>query len=71
VHNYWKHGLFLSNALTNCFIIPRLICKGGSRNFHGQQDLHSRHFWILFATAPFRACVHYTEFVPGPAIPLA
>jgi hypothetical protein len=33
VHKYWKHGLFLSNALTNCFIIPSLMCKGGSRIF--------------------------------------
>ena len=31
VHNYWKHGLLLSDALTNCFIIPSLTCKGGSR----------------------------------------
>ena len=33
MHKYWKHGLFLSNALTNCFIIPSLMCKGGSRIF--------------------------------------
>jgi hypothetical protein len=33
VHKYWKHELFLSNALTNCFIIPSLMCKGGSRIF--------------------------------------
>jgi hypothetical protein len=33
VHTYWKHGLFLSNALTNCFIISSLMCKGGSRIF--------------------------------------
>jgi hypothetical protein len=31
VHKYWKYGQFLSNALTNCFIIPSLMCKGGSR----------------------------------------
>jgi len=31
VHKYWKRGLFLSNTLTNCFIIPSLMCKGGSR----------------------------------------
>ena len=31
VHNYWKHGLFLPNALTNCFIIPSLMRKGESR----------------------------------------
>jgi hypothetical protein len=30
VHNYWKHGLFLSDALTNCFIISSLMCKGES-----------------------------------------
>jgi hypothetical protein len=33
VHKYWKHGLFVSNALTNCFIIRSLMCKGGSRIF--------------------------------------
>ena len=33
VHTYWKHGLFLSNTFTNCFIIPSLMCKGGSRIF--------------------------------------
>ena len=33
MHKYWKHGLFLSNALTKCFIIPTLMCKGGSRIF--------------------------------------
>jgi hypothetical protein len=33
VRNYWKQGLFLSNALTNCFIIPSLMGKGGSRIF--------------------------------------
>jgi len=33
MHKYWKHGLFLSNAFTNCFIIPSLMCKGGSRIF--------------------------------------
>ena len=48
VHKYSKHGLFLSNALTDPFIIPSLMCKGGSRTFEGQQDFHSRHFWILF-----------------------
>jgi hypothetical protein len=30
---YWKHELFLSNILTRCFIIPRLMCKGVSRIF--------------------------------------
>jgi hypothetical protein len=33
VHNSCKHGLFLSNALTDCFIIHSLMCKGGSRIF--------------------------------------
>jgi len=33
VHKYWKHGLFLSNTLTNCFVIPSLMCKSGSRIF--------------------------------------
>jgi hypothetical protein len=33
VHRYWKHGLFQSNALTNCFIISSLLYKGGSRIF--------------------------------------
>jgi hypothetical protein len=33
VHKYWKDGLFLSNVLTNCFIISSLMCKGGSRTF--------------------------------------
>jgi hypothetical protein len=30
VHNYWKHGLFLCNVLTNCFIISSLMRNGGS-----------------------------------------
>ena len=33
MHKYWKRGLFLCNALTNCFIIPSLMCKDGSRIF--------------------------------------
>jgi hypothetical protein len=33
VRKCWRQGLFLSNALTNCFIIPSLMCKGGSRIF--------------------------------------
>jgi len=33
VHKYKKHGLFLPNAFTNSFIIPSLMCKGGSRIF--------------------------------------
>jgi len=33
MHKYWKHGLFLSNTLTNYFIIPSLVCKGGRRIF--------------------------------------
>jgi hypothetical protein len=69
VHNYWKDGLFLSNALTNSFIIPSLMCKGGSRIFHGQQDLRSRHFWILVAIAPFRANVQYPNVCPWPCYP--
>jgi hypothetical protein len=33
VRKYWQHGLFLSNALTNCFIIHSLMCKRRSRIF--------------------------------------
>ena len=66
VHKYWKHGLFLSNAFTNCFIIPSLMCKGEVEFIHGQQDLHSRHFCILLAVAPFRVNVQYPNICPWP-----
>ena len=44
VHKYWKHGLFLCNAFTNCFIIPSLMCKGGSRIFSRSTKLTFKTF---------------------------
>ena len=37
--------------------------------FHRQQGLHSRHFWILVAVAPFRASVQYPNVCPWPCYP--
>ena len=31
----WKHSPAIFNALTNCFIRPNLMCKGGNRIFSG------------------------------------
>jgi hypothetical protein len=69
VHKYWKHGPFLSNVLTNCFIISSLMCKGGSRIFSRSTRLKFETFWILVAIAPFRINVKYPNVCPWPCYP--
>ena len=48
---------------------PVLCAKVEVKFFHGQQDLHSGHFWILVAFAPFRANVQYPNVCPWPCYP--
>jgi len=69
VHKYWKHELFLSNALTNCFVIPSLVCKGVSRMFSRSTRLTFQTFWILVAVAPFRANGQFPNVCPWPCYP--
>ena len=69
VHKYWKHGLFLANALTNCSSFAVWCARVEVEFFHGQQDLHSKHFWFLLAVAPFRANVQYPNGCPWPCYP--
>ena len=71
VHKYWKHGLFLSNALTNCFIIPSLMRKGESRIFFTVNKTYIRDiFGSWLQLLPFGPMYIFPMFVPGPAIPL-
>jgi len=69
VHKYWKHRLFLSDALTNCIIIHSLMCKGGSRIFSRSARLTFETFWILVAVSPFRANVQFSNVCPWPCYP--
>jgi len=72
VHKYWKHGLFLSNALTNCFIIPSLMRKGESRIFFTVNKTYIRDiFGSWLQLLPFGPMYSFPLFVPGPAVPLA
>ena len=69
VHKYWKHGLFLSNAFTKCFIIPSLMCKGGSRMFSLSTRLTFETFLDPACSCPFRANVQYPNVCPWPCYP--
>ena len=65
---YWKHGLFLTPSQT-LSSFPVWCAMVEVEFFHCQQDLHSRHFWILVAVAPFRANVQYPTVCPWPCYP--
>ena len=54
VHKYWKHGLFLMLQQT-VSSFPDWCARVQVEFFHSQQDLHSRHFWIVVAVLPFWA----------------
>jgi len=68
VHNCWKHGLFLCNAFTNCFIIPSLMCKGGSRIFSWSTRLTFETF-LDPGCSCFLPNVQYPNVCPWPCYP--